>query len=64
VYLEFELNFNLNVYLPWSFQQVYVCLKAIKEGLINRYRPFIDINGCYLKGLYRGILLSTRVGCH
>jgi hypothetical protein len=51
VYLKFELNFNLNVYLPWSFQQVYVCLKAIKEGLINRYRPFIDINGCYLKGL-------------
>jgi hypothetical protein len=34
-------------------------LKAIKEGFVFRYRFFIGIDGCYLKGPYKDVLLSA-----
>ncbi|XP_052723811.1 uncharacterized protein LOC108319449 [Vigna angularis] len=42
------------------FQRCYVCLKACKDSFIS-CRPIICLDGCFLKGLYKGELL-TAVG--
>ena len=36
---------------------MYVCLKACKVGFLFGCRPFIGVDGCYLKGPYPGMLL-------
>ena len=59
VYLGFNHNYNLDVHLPWKFQHIYVCLKAIKEGFVFGYRLFIGIDGCHLKGPCKDVLLSA-----
>ncbi|WVZ13717.1 hypothetical protein V8G54_011283 [Vigna mungo] len=40
------------------FQRFYVCLKACKVSFVC-CRPFIGLDGCFLKGLYKGELLTT-----
>ncbi|XP_017416509.2 uncharacterized protein LOC108327302 [Vigna angularis] len=42
------------------FQRMYVCLKACKDSFIS-CRPIICLDGCFLKGVYKGELL-TAVG--
>ncbi|XP_014519664.1 uncharacterized protein LOC106776700 [Vigna radiata var. radiata] len=42
------------------FERIYVCLKACKDNFMS-YRPIICLDGCFLKGLYKGELL-TAVG--
>ncbi|XP_052728489.1 uncharacterized protein LOC128195289 [Vigna angularis] len=42
------------------FQRMYVCLKACKDSFIS-CRPIICLDGCFLKGYYKGELL-TGVG--
>lgn len=39
------------------FQRLYFCLPACKERFLAGCRPFIGIDGCHLKGIFRGQLL-------
>ncbi|XP_052734198.1 uncharacterized protein LOC128196726 [Vigna angularis] len=40
------------------FQRMYVCLKACKDSFIS-CRPIICLDGCFLKGVYKGELLTV-----
>jgi hypothetical protein len=46
---------------PPQFKRFYVCLDACKRGFKAGCRPFIGLDGCFLKGYYGGQLL-TAVG--
>jgi hypothetical protein len=46
---------------PPHFKRFYVCLDACKRGFKAGCRPFIGLDGCFLKGYYGGQLL-TAVG--
>ncbi|XP_074288923.1 uncharacterized protein LOC141614067 [Silene latifolia] len=39
------------------FRRMYICFGALKKGFIRGCRPFISIDGCWLKGPYGGQLL-------
>ncbi|KAL8528281.1 hypothetical protein ACS0TY_005908 [Phlomoides rotata] len=41
------------------FRGMYVCFQAVKIGFRSGCRPFIGIDGCWLKGPHGGILLSA-----
>ncbi|XP_051119903.1 uncharacterized protein LOC127243784 [Andrographis paniculata] len=43
------------------FDRIYVCYGALKEGFSVGCRPIIGVDGCHLKGIYAGVLL-TAVG--
>jgi hypothetical protein len=59
VFIGFDPDYNSEIYSPRKFQKVYVCLKMMKERLVNGCRPFIVIDCCHLKGSYGGLLLSV-----
>ncbi|WVY90817.1 hypothetical protein V8G54_036331 [Vigna mungo] len=40
------------------FQRFYVCLKACKNSFVS-CRPFVGLDGCFLKGKYKGKLLTV-----
>jgi hypothetical protein len=42
-----------------TFQRLYVCLAATRTGFKEECRQLIGLDGCFLKGLYRGHLLSV-----
>ncbi|XP_062119248.1 uncharacterized protein LOC133832997 [Humulus lupulus] len=42
-----------------TFQRIYICLKACRDGWLGGCRPLIGLDGCFLKGYCRGILLAT-----
>lgn len=42
-----------------TFRRLFICYKPISVGLIEGCRPFIGIDGCFLKGPYKGQLLSA-----
>ena len=39
------------------FYKFYVCLEPCKRGFIEGCRPLIGLDGCFLKGYYKGELL-------
>ncbi|KAJ9565641.1 hypothetical protein OSB04_001607 [Centaurea solstitialis] len=41
------------------FQRFYVCLKGVKEGWLSGCRKFIGLDGCFLKTICKGELLSV-----
>ena len=41
------------------FRRFYCCLGPLKEGFLTCCRPYIGMDGCFLKGPYTGQLLST-----
>ncbi|XP_062093428.1 uncharacterized protein LOC133799427 [Humulus lupulus] len=41
------------------FERVYICLSACKEGFLRGCRPLFGVDGCFLKGYCKGILLTT-----
>ncbi|PON44914.1 hypothetical protein PanWU01x14_262880 [Parasponia andersonii] len=41
------------------FQRCFICLEGAVAGFLNRCRPFIGLDGCHLKGPYRGIMLAV-----
>ncbi|XP_062103973.1 uncharacterized protein LOC133815107 [Humulus lupulus] len=41
------------------FERVYICLKACKDGFIKGCRPLIGLDGCFLKGYCKGVLLAA-----
>ncbi|XP_071932925.1 uncharacterized protein [Coffea arabica] len=42
-----------------KFMRLYCCLDPLKKGFKNGCRPIIGQDGCHLKGVYRGQLLTT-----
>jgi hypothetical protein len=48
-----------NPNLPPKFGKMYVSLVATKKGFLEGCRPIIGIDGCFLKGSFKGQLLSA-----
>ena len=48
-----------NPNLPPKFGRMYVSLAAMKKGFLEGCRPIIGIDGCFLKGPFKGQLLSA-----
>ncbi|KAM2845960.1 hypothetical protein COP1_028340 [Malus domestica] len=44
---------------PPFFQRLYVCLDACKRGFKAGCRPVIGVDGCHLKGAFKGQLLAA-----
>ncbi|XP_043714718.1 uncharacterized protein LOC122663076 [Telopea speciosissima] len=42
-----------------QFKRMYICFDACIQGFLKGCRPFIGFDGCHLKGLYGGVLVST-----
>ncbi|KAK8649115.1 hypothetical protein V6N13_129851 [Hibiscus sabdariffa] len=40
-----------------TFHRMYICLAAVKQGWIEGCRPFIRVDGCFLKTVTKGTLL-------
>jgi hypothetical protein len=45
--------------LPAKFQRLYFSLSAMKIGFMSGCRPIIGLDGCFLKGPYKGQLLTA-----
>jgi hypothetical protein len=41
------------------FQRLYMSLAAMKQGFLEGCRPIIGLDGCFLKGPYKGTLLAA-----
>ncbi|CAN1125828.1 hypothetical protein LINPERHAP2_LOCUS3081 [Linum perenne] len=41
------------------FQRMYVCFDSLKKGFLGGCRQFISLDGCFLKGLCKGELLTA-----
>ena len=39
------------------FRRFFVCLNSCKQCFLKGCRPFIELDGCHLKGPYGGVLL-------
>jgi hypothetical protein len=48
-----------NPNLPAKFQRLYLSLAAMKNGFLEGCRPVIGLDGCFLKGPYKGMLLAA-----
>ncbi|OMO51020.1 Transposase, MuDR, plant [Corchorus capsularis] len=42
---------------PPHFKRMYICLDALKKGWKNGCRPFLGVDGCFMKGPYRSEVL-------
>lgn len=42
-----------------DFSRMYVCFGALKHGWLAGCGPIIGIDGCFLKGICGGVLLSA-----
>ena len=42
---------------PPRFQRIFICYDGIRKGFLEGCRPFFGLDGCHLKGPYKGILL-------
>ncbi|XP_062164908.1 uncharacterized protein LOC133871483 [Alnus glutinosa] len=50
-----------NPNLPTKFHRLYMSLAAMKKWFLEGCRPVIGLDGCFLKGPYKGILLVVGV---
>ncbi|XP_062085284.1 uncharacterized protein LOC133791371 [Humulus lupulus] len=41
------------------FERVYICLKSCKDGFLKGCRPLMGLDGCFLKGYCKGMLLAA-----
>ncbi|KAK4400824.1 hypothetical protein Sango_1188500 [Sesamum angolense] len=44
---------------PPVLQRMYCCFGGLKKGFLDGCRPFIGLDGCFLKGMHKGQLLSA-----
>nr|KAJ0201088.1 hypothetical protein LSAT_V11C600328790 [Lactuca sativa] len=54
-----SLDVDIMPYSTTFFSKFYVCFKAIRDGWLEGCRPVIRLNGCFLKGIVRGEVLSA-----
>lgn len=48
-----------NLSFPPVFDRLYIGFEATKRGVLVGCRPFIGLDGCFLKGYYGGTLLAA-----
>ena len=41
------------------FKRIFICYEGVRRGFLNGCRPFLGLDGCHLKGPYKGILLAA-----
>nr|GEV82222.1 transposase, MuDR, MULE transposase domain protein [Tanacetum cinerariifolium] len=41
------------------FKRMYVCLAAVREGFLDGCRKYLGLDGCFLKGVVKGMLLTV-----
>lgn len=41
------------------FKRIYVCIAALKKGWNDGCRPYIGLDGCHLKSVHKGQMLSA-----
>ncbi|XP_024199334.1 uncharacterized protein LOC112202554 [Rosa chinensis] len=41
------------------FKRIYICIEALKKGWKEGCRPYIGLDGCHLKSVHKGQLLSA-----
>lgn len=41
------------------FKRLFICYEAVQKGFLAGCRPFIGLDGCYLKGPFKGVLMSA-----
>ncbi|MBA0770534.1 hypothetical protein Gotri_019158 [Gossypium trilobum] len=44
---------------PPHFKRLYVCFGALKRGRKEGCRPILGLDGCFLKGPFKGLLLAV-----
>ena len=44
---------------PPVFKRVFICYEGVRKGFLEGCRPFFGLDGCHLKGPYKGILLAA-----
>ncbi|KAL0416603.1 UNVERIFIED_CONTAM: hypothetical protein Slati_3492200 [Sesamum latifolium] len=44
---------------PPLLQRMYYCLSGLRAGFLDGCRPIIGLDGCFLKGMYKGQLLAA-----
>ena len=54
-----KMDVNLMANGSNEFRRFYVCFKALKDGWITGCRKVIGLDGCFLKGVCKGELLSA-----
>ncbi|KAH9671748.1 SWIM-type domain-containing protein [Citrus sinensis] len=42
-----------------TFKRLFFCIDSSRRGFFEGCRPFIGVNGCHLKGPYKGVLLTA-----
>ncbi|XP_043687579.1 uncharacterized protein LOC122638795 [Telopea speciosissima] len=42
-----------------QFKRMFICFDACIQGFLKGCRPFIGLDGCHLKGVYGGVLVSA-----
>ena len=50
---------NMDRNAPPVFKRLFICYDAVRKGFVEGCRPFFGLDGCHLKGPYRGILLAA-----
>nr|GEX95929.1 transposon protein, putative, Mutator sub-class [Tanacetum cinerariifolium] len=45
--------------IPFYFKRMYVCLAAVREGFLDGCRKYLGLDGCFLKGVVKGMLLTA-----
>ncbi|XP_059434845.1 uncharacterized protein LOC132167826 [Corylus avellana] len=45
--------------VPCRFQRIYISLAAMKNGFLEGCRPVVGLDACFLKGTYKGQLMSA-----
>ncbi|GKA60577.1 ribonuclease H-like domain-containing protein [Tanacetum coccineum] len=58
--IDIEVEYICHGTTPY-FKRMYVCLAAVREGFLNGCRKYLGLDGCFLKGVVKGMLL-TAVG--
>jgi hypothetical protein len=45
--------------VPYRFQRFYISLVAVKNSFLQWCRPVVGLDVCFLKGMYKGQLMSA-----
>ena len=44
---------------PPRFKRIFICFDGVRKEFIEGCRPFFGLDGCHLKGPYKGVLLAA-----
>ncbi|KAA8519515.1 hypothetical protein F0562_013771 [Nyssa sinensis] len=50
---------KINIDVLTTFKRIFICMEAMRNGFLIGCRPFMQLDGCHLKGPFGGVLLAT-----